>query len=73
MNGTERACLELLEAARIAGTVREYHFEAVTLKLAHDRRYTPDFLVVRPDGACELHEVTGFWRDDARAKTRVAA
>lgn len=73
MNRTERAYAELLEAARIAGTVREWHFEAVTLKLAHDCRYTPDFLVVRPDGACELHEVKGFWRDDAKVKTRVAA
>lgn len=73
MNKTERAYADVLEALRVGGIIREWHFEAVTLKLAHDCRYTPDFLVVRSDGALELHEVKGFWRDDAKVKTRVAA
>lgn len=73
MNKTEAAYAELLEGQRVAGTLREWHFEAVTLKIAHDCRYTPDFLIVRHDGAVELHEVKGFWRDDAKVKTRVAA
>lgn len=73
MNRTEAAYADVLEVARIAGQVREWHFEAVTLKIAHDCRYTPDFLVVRSDGTVELHEVKGFWRDDAKVKTRVAA
>lgn len=73
MNKTERAWSQVLEARRVAGEVREWHFEGVTLKLAHDTRYTPDFFVVLSDGACELHEVKGFWRDDAKVKTKVAA
>ena len=36
-------------------------------------RYTPDFLVELPGGLLELHEVKGFWRDDARVKFKVAA
>lgn len=35
--------------------------------------YTPDFVVMLASGEIELHEVKGYWRDDARAKTRVAA
>lgn len=73
MNKTEAAWAAVLEAQRVAGALREWHFEALTLKLAHDCRYTPDFLVIRADGTVELHEVKGFWRDDAKVKTRVAA
>lgn len=35
--------------------------------------YTPDFAVMRADGALEVHEVKGFWTDDARVKIKVAA
>lgn len=74
MNKTEAAYGQLLEAMRRAGTVAAYWFEGVTLKLADDTRWTPDYFVLLPDGTCELHEVKGnFFRDDARVKTRVAA
>ena len=73
MNRTEAAYAVLLEVRRRAGEVAEYHYEALTLKLADDTRYTPDFFVVLADGVCELHEVKGFMRDDARVKVRVAA
>lgn len=73
MNKTERAWADVLEARRRAGEIREWHFEAVTLKLAADTRYTPDFFVVNADETCELHEVKGFWRDDAKVKAKVAA
>lgn len=59
---------------RIRGTVVAWHaFEAITFKLAKNTRYTPDFVVQRTSGAIELHEVKGFWRDDARVKIKVAA
>jgi len=73
MNHTEAAYALILEARKRTGEVQEYHFDALTLKLAHDTRYTPDFLVVLSDGTCELHEVKGFMRDDAHVKTKVAA
>lgn len=59
-----------------AGLVTWYGFEAITLKLAADVRYTPDFLVIRPfpEGSrVEVYEVKGHMRDDARVKLRVAA
>lgn len=48
-------------------------FEAVTLKLGHDCRFTPDFLVESPIEVA-FHEVKGGRkRDDAMVKLRVAA
>lgn len=44
----------------------------VTLKLADDTRYTPDFIGVRPDGITAW-EVKGFMRDDAHVKLKTAA
>lgn len=73
MNKTEAAYADLLESKRRAGLLREYHFQALTLKLADDTRYTPDFFVVATDGTVECHEVKGFWRDDAKVKIKVAA
>lgn len=73
MNKTEKAYAGYLEAQKIAGKVAAFWFEGITLKLAKGTRYTPDFLVLRDDGILECHEVKGVWRDDAKAKTRVAA
>jgi len=59
---------------KIRGHLTVWHaFEAITFKLAHDTRYTPDFIVQRTSGIIECHEVKGFWRDDARVKIKVAA
>jgi len=73
MNATERDYGLLLEARKRAGEIAEYHFEALTLLLAADTRYTPDFFVVLAGGECELHEVKGFYRDDAKVKAQVCA
>jgi len=48
-------------------------FERIKLKLADRTYYTPDFMVLRSDGSLEMHEVKGFWEDDARVKIKVAA
>jgi len=74
MNGLEsRYVREVLEPRRIAEDVFSYDFEAIKLRLAKKTFYTPDFVVVRSDGAVEFHEVKGFWEDDARVKIKVAA
>jgi hypothetical protein len=73
MNKTEAAWGLVLEGRRCAGEVSWYRFESMTLKLAHDCRYTPDFLVQLPDGTLELHEVKGFMRDDAAVKLKICA
>ncbi|HCM9501962.1 DUF1064 domain-containing protein [Enterobacter roggenkampii] len=72
MNKTEEAYAAHLK--RITGTVIAwYKFEGIKLRLADNTFYTPDFAVMLITGEMELHEVKGFWTDDARVKIKVAA
>jgi hypothetical protein len=73
MNKTEAAYGRTLELRKAAGEVLWYRFEGVKLRLADSTFYTPDYAVMLADGSLELHEVKGFWEDDARVKIKVAA
>jgi hypothetical protein len=73
MNKTETARAIDLEAMKRAGLIVEWWYERWTFKLADDTRYTPDFVIQKPDGSLEVEEVKGFWRDDARAKVKIFA
>lgn len=73
MNGTEKRRAIELEALRRTGEIVLWQFEAITLKLADDTRYTPDLFVLMPDGSARFEEVKGFLRDDALVKIKVAA
>lgn len=75
MNKTETAY-----AAHLTSLGFRWWFEAVTLRLADDVRYTADFLVVA-DGTLELHDVKAWWKkagkvgwqEDSRVKWKTAA
>lgn len=73
MNKTETAYARHLETLKAAGDVAWYRFEGMKFRLADGCFYTPDFAVMRGDGAMECHEVKGHWSDDARVKIKVAA
>jgi hypothetical protein len=73
MNRTEAKYAAELELQRQAGEVAWFKFEGVKLRLADATFYTPDFAVMLSDGTLEMHEVKGFWQDDARVKVKVAA
>lgn len=85
MNRTERFRAGELEAMRIAGHIVAWYYESVTLVLADNTRYTPDFVIIErvvvpdvspppaPYVSIVIDEVKGFWRDDARVKIKVAA
>lgn len=73
MNKTESEYYQLLELRKRAGEVVWYRFEGVKLRLADNTFYTPDFAVMLSTGEMEMHEVKGFWTDDARVKIKVAA
>jgi hypothetical protein len=73
MNKLEAAFAQRIELERLAGLWQWWAFEAITLRLAHDTRYTPDFAALDPGGHLVLHETKGFWRDDAKVKIKVAA
>lgn len=73
MNKTEAAYDAVLDGRKHHGEIAWYRFEGVKLRLADNTFYTPDFAVMAADGVMEMHEVKGFWRDDARAKIKIAA
>lgn len=73
MNKTEQAYAATLDNCKSAGMLAWFKFEGVKLRLADNTFYTPDFAVMRTDGTMEMHEVKGFWTDDARVKIKVAA
>lgn len=73
MNKTEAAYDAHLWLRRQAGEVAWHKFEGVKLRLADKTFLTVDFAVMTADGSLEMHEVKGFWEDDARVKMKVAA
>ena len=83
MNKTEAAYAEVLDASYRTNAIAWYGFEAITLKLGPDCRWTPDFLVIDMDGYIEFHEVKAGYvnasgkvvarvEDDAAVKLRLA-
>lgn len=73
MNKTEEAYARHLEGLRATGEVLWFRFEGLKFRLADNTFYTPDFVVMTKTGLMEAREVKGFWRDDARAKIKIAA
>lgn len=72
-NKTEQAYDDHLRLRQLAGEVVWYRFEGIKLRLADGTFYSPDFAVMVASGQLEIHEVKGFWQDDARVKIKVAA
>ncbi|UZR29067.1 DUF1064 domain-containing protein [Methylococcus mesophilus] len=72
-NKTEAAYELHLKAGLAAGEILWFEFEGLKFRLADNTFYTPDFAVMQASGEIELHEVKGFWQDDARVKIKVAA
>lgn len=79
MNKTEARYATLLEGLRLAGEIVDWQYEAITLKLGPDCRYTPDFLVIVEASLdvhpkIEFHEVKGgFTREDSLVKIKSAS
>ena len=73
MNKTEAAYAQCLAIQKHAGEILWFAFEGVKLRLADNTFYSPDFAVMTANGELEMHEVKGYWEDDARVKIKVAA
>jgi hypothetical protein len=73
MNKTEARYDQHLWTRLYAGEILWHKFEAIKLRLADKTFYTCDFAVMTADSTLEMHEVKGFWQDDARVKIKVAA
>ncbi len=73
-NKTEAAYeATVLRPGMMSGDIAWYRFEGLKLRLADNTFYTPDYAVMLSGGQIEVHEVKGFWTDDARVKIKVAA
>jgi hypothetical protein len=70
LNKTEREWYYHLKSLYPAGFLGAQN---ITLKLADDTRYTPDFWTINANGQLEFWETKGFMRDDAHVKIKVAA
>jgi hypothetical protein len=73
MNKTEAAYDEHLKSLHHTGAVLWHKFEGIKLRLADNTFITIDFAVLPATGVLEMHEVKGFWQDDAKVKIKVAA
>lgn len=73
MNKTEIAYQAGLDLRFRVGEILYYEYEAITLKLGHDLRYTPDFFVLNKAGEVEFHETKGNWiEEDSLVKIKAA-
>lgn len=78
MNKTERRYEEYLAMEKRAGRVHHFGFEAIKIRISNDCFWSPDFMVVYPDGTLEFHDTKAFWKskgrvhieDDAQAKMK---
>lgn len=79
MNGLEKRYELHLAQLKASGTILEYLFEALKLRLADKTYYSPDFLVINKDHEIEFHEVKATskgkprYEDDAIVKLKVVA
>lgn len=73
MNKTESAYANNLEVQKKIGDVLWYEFEPMNLRLAGKCFYKVDFLVLTKELSLEVHEVKGYWTDDALVKIKTAA
>lgn len=73
MNRTEQAYAAYLDVLKNVGEIAWYAYEPVKLRLARLTSYSPDFMVMLPDGELQFHEVKGFMREDAAVKLKISA
>jgi len=74
MNKTEAEYALMLGDRQARGEVAWWKYEGITMKLADDTRYTPDFAVMLASGEMEFHETKGgFIREDGWQKLKIAA
>lgn len=73
MNKTEAAYNNYLAVQKQIGEVLWFEFEPMNLRLADKCFFKVDFLVLTKGFRLEVHEVKGYWTDDALVKIKAAA
>lgn len=73
MNKLEAAWAGELEALGVKGELLWFQYEGMTLKLAPDTRYTPDFVWMDKEGNIVFDECKGWMEEAAFVRIKVAA
>ena len=73
MNKTESAYGKYLEVQKQIGEILWFEFEPMNLRLADKCFYKVDWLVLTKEFRIEVHEIKGYWTDDALVKIKTAA
>lgn len=73
LNRTELKYRDMLAEKKHAGQIIDFKVQQLTLKIADDCRFTPDFSVINSDQTITLIDVKGFEREDAVIKMKCAA
>lgn len=71
MNKTEEEYANMLHLRTLAGEIIKWEFESVTLKLAKDCRYTPDFAVWLANGEMEMIDTKGSGPIDEKSRVKL--
>lgn len=69
----ERDYAKHLQLRKRAGEILGWTYACPPFLIGFDCRYKPDFMVTLNNGTVEMHEVKGYFRDDAKVKLMVAA
>lgn len=62
-----------LDLLRLAGEIRWWAYEPLSLKIAEGAHYRPDFITIEASGGISARETKGFMREAARVRLLVAA
>lgn len=74
MNKTEAAYADRLEQQKAAGTILDWKFHAIRVRLAKNTFYEPDFMVMTAGREIQIHEVKGgFTTKEGQTKIKLCA
>lgn len=74
MNGTETAYAQRLEALKHDGTIIDWKFHVLRVRLADNTYYEPDFIVMTAERELQIHECKGsFTTDKGQIKVKLCA
>lgn len=70
MNSVESKYNDHLQSLVDTKKVAWFKYEGLKFKLADKTFFTPDFVVMLPDGSIELHEIKGTTKNKATGKSK---
>jgi hypothetical protein len=70
MNGLEKRYAAHLELRKTVGEILIYRFEPIKFRLAPSTYYSPDFVVMMPNGSFECHETKGTIKDKSTGRSK---